>query len=61
MSQDFEMVDFPFAKARRVTQKEAAAAKRAAKKQFGIELREADRTVEAKGRKAQQQCLVSNC
>jgi hypothetical protein len=32
-----EMVDFPFAQARRITPEEVAAAKRAAKEQFGIE------------------------
>jgi hypothetical protein len=32
-----EMVDFPFAQARRITPAEVAAAKRAAKEQFGIE------------------------
>jgi uncharacterized protein (DUF4415 family) len=40
MSQDLgesEMIDFPFAKARKITLEEVAAAKRAAKEQFGIE------------------------
>jgi hypothetical protein len=37
MSESFENVDFPFAKARRITPEEVAAAKRAVKEQFGIE------------------------
>jgi uncharacterized protein (DUF4415 family) len=37
MSDSFEHVDFPFAAARRITPEEVAAAKRAAKAQFGIE------------------------
>jgi hypothetical protein len=38
-----EMVDFPFAQARRITPAEVAAAKRAAKEQFGIEPGKGDR------------------
>jgi hypothetical protein len=44
MSDSFEDFDFPFDKARRITPEEVAAAKRAAKEQFGIEPRERDRT-----------------
>jgi uncharacterized protein (DUF4415 family) len=41
---DSEPVDFPFAKARRITPEEVAAAKQAAKEQFGIEPGDGDRT-----------------
>jgi hypothetical protein len=44
MSDSFESFDFPFAKARRITPEEVAAAKRAAKEQFGIEPGDGDRT-----------------
>lgn len=43
MSESFENVDFPFAKARRITPEEVAAAKRAVKEQFGIEPGKVDR------------------
>jgi hypothetical protein len=43
MSESFENVDFPFAKARKITPEEVAAAKRAVKEQFGIEPSMGDR------------------
>jgi hypothetical protein len=46
MSEDFENVDFPFAKARRITPEEVAAAKQAVKEQFGIEPGKVDRMVD---------------